>query len=918
MSAHTHKGSAGRNQKIACLRKYALLMVAIMLLSSLTMFFVSGDSSAAERFNSEHSITYHKNDGTNTTTTISYDGIAASEYNPLYWDNGAWGAPNKITVTYNNLNNKMNWHDGIDPISVNNKNHTVSIEPVFAGWAEHADKSGRYYYPGDVVPSTVSNLYAIWVAPDIYKDGSDAYRFKTDSLNSHRGWPTYYTYDPSDTGFVHCTAFDASKQYWSNMYLQVHVIKSNTNTARLTSDLPAGTYRSENFSSPQKLNVYNNTGISCLGDVMMDHVNIYANTSYIRETGIYSIYANYHHLIMGTGITADLTKASSGSDYSNAVSLVGGSKSNDATAALVRNYGVVSADNGCGGYNVNLATHVLVHSGTYCNIVGGSIKKIIGSDTNPLSTCVVVKNALVLDTILGGNGGSYGNQNKPIYGSTENNKVNTGGTFVYLIGTQMPGDYYEDVNYFTYSGRDTIKLEESSMVNGGSLAEVIRGTSHVFVSGNSNIWDAVGAGRTQNSVVDTSYLELSGSALVRHASIGGICDGQNGGTATPAIKHSNITVMHNAASGMVVGANFDVWTTPGKYSMYGSDATISVKLKENCTVGYVYGGGYRGTIGMKVLNGVDTIDALNSVSIEMTGGTVLNDLYGGGAGGVDKSYHNSSGVARDASINRTTGKSEVYANSILVKITGGIIKGSVYGGGQSCPVLSNDGGQLSTSVAAVYGNTLEVSLSTGTVGSVYGGGKGIYNPSNATQYIRILTRSSDSQNPFILNNLNWNTSSYSLKEKVDYLNFAKVVLSGTNPKFNINVGAGATVENNVYGGGSYGLVTGSPSITVRGVVQGNVYGGGSGSSGNSGVGSITGSTSVNIENSVQGNVFGGGAFGQVSGTASLSFGILAKIGDAENPGNPNNGKSPDQGGIGNVYGGGQGSSTQGTGQVGSV
>lgn len=88
--------------------------------------------------------------------------------------------------------------------------------------------------------------------------------------------------------------------------------------------------------------------------------------------------------------------------------------------------------------------------------------------------------------------------------------------------------------------------------------------------------------------------------------------------------------------------------------MIGNDSTISVSIEGDCTVGYVYGGGYRGRIGS------DT-NPINSISINISGGRVLGDVFGGGRGGLDKVCHNADGTFNwGSSHNDTTGFSIVY------------------------------------------------------------------------------------------------------------------------------------------------------------------------------------------------------------------------------------------------------------------
>ena len=117
----------------------------------------------------------------------------------------------------------------------------------------------------------------------------------------------------------------------------------------------------------------------------------------------------------------------------------------------------------------------------------------------------------------------------------------------------------------------------------------------------------------------------------------------------------------------------------------------------------------------------------------MNGGEVLRDVYGGGSGTLVKIKHNNTNgniVTNNASKD-PTGIPYVYG-TVTINMTGGIVDGSVYGGGKSVAAVNYYGGYDESNlfnnyrelVAMVVG-TITVNVSGGTVnGSVFGAGRG--------------------------------------------------------------------------------------------------------------------------------------------------------------------------------------------------
>ncbi len=303
--------------------------------------------------------------------------------------------------------------------------------------------------------------------------------------------------------------------------------------------------------------------------------------------------------------------------------------------------------------------------------------------------------------------------------------------------------------------------------------------------------------------------------------------------------------------------------------------------------GNVYGGGELGIVGQ--LTGQGTGSTLNlkggdaSVSISGTESIAINgSVFGGGKGRFTTS-------PSDAILGAVGSTSKV---NILSSVT---IKGNVFGGGELSIVGSYDKIESDGEGNDRYtfeGGAASVNISNGKIsGNVYGGGEG--DPRN------IVSGATGS---------------------------TKVIISGNS----------TSVEENVYGGGAYGLVGSSVTTTLYershpitdsdnaasstvvilgGTVKGSVFGGGYGPNATIGgstyvfIGKLTSNfhfpsdaNSDQLDIIIHGNVYGGGEMGPVG--FFYNNGIL---GDAQLSSNvmiTSNSKSIKI--DGNVYGGGKG------------
>ena len=259
--------------------------------------------------------------------------------------------------------------------------------------------------------------------------------------------------------------------------------------------------------------------------------------------------------------------------------------------------------------------------------------------------------------------------------------------------------------------------------------------------------------------------------------------------------------------------------------------------------------------------------------------TITGDVYGGSAKG--KVNATKGGTEETPTFTIKDGK------STQVNLYGGTITGNMYGGGQGesannfaadvyGPVAVNVyGGNVDkvfgcNNVLGTPKSTVAVAINGGTIdNSVYGGG-------NQAAY----TAPAGSENyPTVTVN------NGTITENVFGGGFGLTATVTGNPQVTIGDNAkGHTVaiKKSVYGGGELASVDGSTNIVVNsgtigtegegGPVYGNIYGGGFGSTDDVRIGLVKGNTKVTVNGgSVLHNIYGGGAYGSV-GTYTYASG----------------------------------------------
>ncbi len=892
-----------------------------------------GDAAASQPYSS--TVQYLPNGATGDSYDVVYNGIASTNYNPLYWKDSSpellnnWTAPlsndteavltfsdtltvpaeTTVDATYS-ITQYNGWTiDGVsvktgsvtasysnDVITVSATNSTGSeidvaftldidstasgIPMCFAGW----EYSGTVYMPGDVIPAGISALTAVWVNPyflslssGFVKTGSDnAYSLQMPVVKSNAVDATVVPEIDAE-GKIVGGEIVASGDYvvtkeMKTMYNAQYALSVSDYSKfyLVTKPLPSGSIRSVDPSRHVRLEF---GAVSLNGDTIIDSVMINSSKHGTHGDGTGGhIMAEGHILIMGTGIDTTATNR----DY--CLQIFGGSASNVLTAPIFDDKPIVSRTLSA-DFTADIGTCVIIHSGAYSNVMAGSINKAMGnaSQGKYISTYLVMKGGIITDTVAGGNGGKNSSYHyaSPLNDPTE---MEQGGTFVYILGGYMPGDIWQEKQLGNGSmPYQVFNIPGSTILEGaGSNASgQINGCSHVFLSDKASVFDAQAGPRTAAATVTCSFMEISGKTEVKHIACGTVTDGNNGGDKD-CVKGVRIEVLDSPTIANIFGAGYDTYGEPKSAAM--KSGNIVVNINGDPIIGGIYGGGYRGYVGTAGTKNVHIYININS-------GTIEQNVFGGGRGGVDKCNHKSDGALFNSGCpGDSTGKSYIYGTT-EVNINGGTIKGSVYGGGESLPILSayvHSGDSINfnvsrTEVAAVFGDST-VNVNGGAIlGSVYAAGKGIDatkidSSGHSTVYSSANVMLA-SDGTFIW--VEWaKTTQPASTYRIDdgslskYEDFAKVTGTST-----VNV-TGGTITGGVYGGGGFGK-SANAVANVSGGEVGAVYGGGYGTLDKD---SVTGNSVANISaGTVRGNVYGGCAYGVTVGNSSSHISGTALI-----------------------------------------
>ena len=305
----------------------------------------------------------------------------------------------------------------------------------------------------------------------------------------------------------------------------------------------------------------------------------------------------------------------------------------------------------------------------------------------------------------------------------------------------------------------------------------------------------------------------------------------------------------------------------GSYDVYYY-GEIEINLTGGTINANVYGGGAGGVVGYNASNG-DRFNTLGSnytsnIAINIGGNvTITGDVFAGGYGYSSLLDNN----ARNNNLGKTFGDTTIV-------VEGGNINGNIYGAGRGYNYNNNN----LRNVAQMTGNT-HVEIKGGTIGAnVYGAGLGIQNQPTIAKLFGTTEVVVD-VGP---------TGSIS-KDIYGGANFADI--DGTT-KVELKSG---NVSGNVYGGCNRASVTNSTTVSLDGVTSTGLIFGGSNASG------TVANTNVNLKSGTGNKVYGGNNSGGLSQVTNVTVTGAAIYDDAANDEND-----------GAIYGGGRQADTNKT------
>lgn len=401
-------------------------------------------------------------------------------------------------------------------------------------------------------------------------------------------------------------------------------------------------------------------------------------------------------------------------------------------------------------------------------------------------TCVVAgltDGTIYGDYIINLHGGTIGY----VIGANQGNAVKNGSkTFTPLGGKSGDFGHWPNASYF---GRTIINVDERDGLKPLTLENLYAG----------GLGRDAGSENTK-SVVDLYVYGHTEINMKKGIVTGNIYGGGAGGVIgmnpwDPRVPYAT-TDANNPTNAIYQGVQYGTWGS----KQAGSPLADVILHKIDADGNYT--------------SETETLNLANSsTTINMSGGTVGGNVYGGGDGYVSVMVPNIT----------MQGVGSVFGTSTL-NISGGTITGSVYGGSQGNEKYFNGKnayGQTITHIAEMNG-TVNINITgaaTHIGGNIYGAGQGI--ASTATQeYIDIATAGNTDLGE-------------QYKTDINIL----IDLPDSNP-----------FTGNIYGGGQMGAVDGNTKVIIKsGIINGDVFGGGMGENGHPNKAKVTGNTTVIVD-----------------------------------------------------------------------
>lgn len=612
-----------------------------------------------------------------------------------------------------------------------------------------------------------------------------------------------------------------------------YLVTRDTNIVVLRSDISSSISNSKPFTLTSINNGtdYRNRAtysirsshISAEADLRIENITLTAERNYSNSdsTGNSNqssyIYGNWHNLKIGKGIKQY-------SNYITASGVIAGSNASTGSSGSPTEYKIVVES---GFYNTLAATNGSVEEYTsqwwgdtgariYVNglaVYGNDYDRIKGDNDS----------LIIYYCASGSWGGSvYGSNTTnsiAIHTNIKSGKFGTG-KYDYSAGIYVGGR----AGGTHYSAREAT-IEGGWIYNliGGPLTDSSKrnyNDTYINVKGGSIDMIVGGAGASAtygNRIVNltggvVNYAVFGGSNGYTGSDTGsyrGTLDGSTfiyvAGTAVVGDDDliNNNTNLFGAESGSVFG----IGNGNSDSSKIGTANTSNIVINGNATIKRnVYGGGNYGAVGIDATSSTST-------SIKVLGGEISGSLYGGGN-------------------NNGSGSSSVEA-TINISIYDGKI-GNVYGG--------------SKTKGTVYGSANVSVLGGNIVNDVYGGGEG--NNTFVTKNVDVVIGDNNVSNELLINGNVYGGSAYGT------VNGSEVGTSVSNFDTNVTVNRG-TITQSVFGGGKGNntytpFVLGNVTVNINGGNIGNVFGG------NDAQGSPNGDDFVYLNGGVIGNSYGGG------------------------------------------------------------
>lgn len=637
---------------------------------------------------------------------------------------------------------------------------------------------------------------------------------------------TYYQYLQYYDANNNENIYDKNDTYY-------YLVTRDTNIVVLRSDISSSISNSKPFTLTSINNGtdYRNRAtysirsshISAEADLTIENITLTAERNYSNSdsTGNSNqssyIYGNWHNLKIGKGIKQY-------SNYITAYGVIAGSNASTGSSGSPTEYKTVVES---GFYNTLAATNGSVEEYTsqwwgdtgariYVNglaVYGNDYDRIKGDNDS----------LIIYYCASGSWGGSvYGSNTTnsiAIHTNIKSGKFGTG-KYDYSAGIYVGGR----AGGTHYSAREAT-IEGGWIYNliGGPLTDSSkRNYNDTYINVKGGSIDMIVGGAGASATYGNRIINLTGG-VVNYAVFGGsngyigsdtgsyrgTLDGSTfiyvAGTAVVGDDDliNNNTNLFGAESGSVFG----IGNGNSDSSKIGTANTSNIVINGNATIKRnVYGGGNYGAVGIDATSSTST-------SIKVLGGEISGSLYGGGN-------------------NNGSGSSSVEA-TINISIYDGKI-GNVYGG--------------SKTKGTVYGSANVSVLGGNIVNDVYGGGEG--NNTFVTKNVDVVIGDNSISNELLINGNVYGGSAYGT------VNGSEVGTIVSNFDTNVTVNRG-TITQSVFGGGKGNntytpFVLGNVTVNINGGNIGNVFGG------NDAQGSPNGDDFVYLNGGVIGNSYGGG------------------------------------------------------------